>query len=112
SKPQGITAILNVAAEKDLVEPYGLYYKIPLQDFVPISPDDMRRAIHWIQDQIPHHTILVFCNAGVGRSSSVVIGYLVSTGLGFGEAVEFVAKRKPNMSILPFLIETIDQALR
>ena len=52
---------------------------------------------------------MVFCNAGIGRSPSVVIGYLCCVmGYSFGDAVEFVARRKPDISILPGLIRTIE----
>jgi protein-tyrosine phosphatase len=52
--------------------------------------------------------ILVFCNAGVGRSPSVVNGYLCcKLGYGFGQTAEHVAKCKPYMSILPNLILSI-----
>ncbi len=52
---------------------------------------------------------MVFCNAGIGRSLSVVIGYLCCImGYSFGDAVEFVARRKSDISILPGLIRTIE----
>jgi len=75
----------------------------------PIPSKQMREAVEWIRDQIAEYKIMVFCNAGVGRSPSVVIGYLCCVlGYGFGEAVEFVARRKPEISILPNLIKTIE----
>jgi hypothetical protein len=40
-----------------------------------------------------------------------VIGYLCCVlGYGFGEAVEFVARRKADISTLPNLIKTIEEA--
>lgn len=112
SSPVEIDSFLNVAEEVDL-EPKGKnYYKIPIQDFVPIPKEKMRQAINWLSKNLPQHKILVFCKAGVGRSSSVVIGYLCSCGKKFGEAVEFVAKKKPDISILPNLITTIEEALK
>jgi protein-tyrosine phosphatase len=110
AKPRKITAFLNVAAEKDLGIEDRLCHKIWLQDFVPVPPAAIREAVDWIQTHIVNHTILVFCNAGVGRSSSVVVGYLVKMGFGFAEAVEFVASKKPDVSILPRLMETIEES--
>jgi protein-tyrosine phosphatase len=104
----GISALLNVAAERDLQDTTHLYHKIPIIDMQPIPATQMREAVAWLKRHIIEHQIMVFCNAGIGRSSSVVIGYLCCClGYGFGEAVEFVAKRKPDISILPNLIETI-----
>jgi protein-tyrosine phosphatase len=107
--PSAISALLNVASEKDLGETDLLYYKIPIIDMQPIPTDQMREAVEWIEHHIVQQKIMVFCNAGVGRSPSVVIGYLCCyLGYGFGEAVEFVAKRKPDISTLPNLIRTIE----
>jgi len=75
----------------------------------PIPSEQMKEAVEWIRDYIDRYKILAFCNAGVGRSPSVVIGYLCCfKGLSFGDAVEFVARRKPDISILPELIRTIE----
>jgi len=104
-----ITALLNVAEEKDL-ETSLLYHKVPIIDMQPIPSAQMLEAVKWIQKHIGRHTIMVFCNAGIGRSPSVIIGYLCCVlNYGFGEAIEFVAKKKPDISILPNLIRTIEE---
>lgn len=104
-----ISALLNVAAERDLDSPRATYHKVPMIDMTPIPVEQMKEAVDWIRDQIPSHTVMVFCNSGVGRSPSVVIGYLCCVlGYRFGEAVEFVARKKPDISILPNLIRTIE----
>lgn len=109
--PPNISALLNVATERDLHHTRLLYHKIPIIDMRPIPSEQMKEAVEWIRDQISRHTIMVFCNAGIGRSPSVVIGYLCCIlGYGFGEAVEFVARRKSDISILPDLIKTIEAA--
>jgi len=106
--PSEITALLNVAKELD-VETELLYHKVPIVDMQPIPPKQMKEAVEWIRDHIERHKIMVFCNAGIGRSPSVVIGYLCCfLNYCFGDAVEFVARRKPDISILPKLIRTID----
>jgi protein-tyrosine phosphatase len=110
--PPKISALLNVAMERDLHHTGLLYYKIPIVDMRPIPSEQMKEAVEWIREQISRHIIMVFCNAGIGRSPSVVIGYLCCVlGYGFGEAVEFVARRKSDISILPDLIKTIDAAM-
>jgi len=105
-----ISALLNVAIEKDLCNTDVLYHKVPIADMSPIPSNQMKEAVEWIRDHIGEHRIMVFCNLGVGRSPSVVIGYLTTIlGYGFGEAVELVARRKPDISILPNLIKTIEE---
>jgi protein-tyrosine phosphatase len=107
--PPNISALLNVAAERDLPNTTRLYHKIPIVDMQPVPAMQMREAVEWLKRHITEHEIMVFCNAGIGRSSSIVIGYFCCClGYGFGEAVEFVARIKPDISILPNLIETIE----
>ncbi|CAD7775982.1 MAG: Dual specificity phosphatase, catalytic domain [Candidatus Methanoperedenaceae archaeon GB37] len=104
-----ITALLNVAKEKDLKTSL-LYHKVPIIDMQPIPSAQMLEAVKWIQKHISKHIIMVFCNAGIGRSPSVVIGYLCCfLNYGFGEAIEYVAKRKSDISILPNLLRTIEE---
>jgi len=114
SAQEEVFAFLNVAEEIDLVLPQKvLYYKIPIRDFSLIPFEKLKEAIDWIHKYIDKSRILVFCNSGIGCSPSVVIGYLcVVLGFSFGQAVEFVAGKKPNISILPGLVQTIDEILK
>lgn len=106
-----IDALLCVAAEKDIYGPKRLYYKVPITDMRSIPPEQLKEAVEWIKGHIGSHKIMVFCNAGIGRSPSVVIAYLCCVlGYSFGAAVEYVAMKRPYMSILPNLIQTIQEA--
>jgi len=108
--PAEISALLNVAEEHDIENARILYHKIPIADMRPMPSEQMAEAVGWIKEHSPTYRILVFCNAGVGRSPSVVIGYLCCVlGFGFGEAAEYVARANPNISILPGLIKTIEE---
>ncbi len=105
--PREITALLNVAAEREMTTAL-LYHKVPIIDMQPIPPHQLHEAITWIQAHIDRHTILVSCNAGVGRSPSVVIGYLCCCkGYDYDEAVQFVAHQKRHISPLPGLSQAI-----
>lgn len=112
-KTKEIDAFLCVADNIGLkVDEHYIYKHIPIKDFQPIPAEKMAKAIKWISDHIKDHKIMVFCRMGIARSASVIIGYLASAGgLSFGEAVEFVARKKPHISILPELITTIEEAL-
>jgi len=106
--PSEINALLNVTEEKDIETPL-LYHKVPIVDMQPIPHEQMKEAVEWIKGYIDRYKIMVFCNAGVGRSPSIVISYLCCfLEYSFGDAVEFVAKRKPDISILPELIRSIE----
>lgn len=108
--PPGISALLCVAQEIDPPVTDLPGHKVPMADMQPIPPEQLREAVEWLRDHIADHGILVYCNAGVGRSPSVVVAYLCCVlGFPFGEAVEYVARRKPYMSILPELVTSIDK---
>src|SRR5437868_6570613 len=99
-------AFLNVAAEVDM-DPalFGErpYLKVAIHDMKAIPGFRLQEAVEFIEQHIRHKRILMFCDSGVGRGPSVAIAYLCSKGMRFGQAVEFVAQRKPYMSILPEL---------
>lgn len=108
--PPEIGALLCVAQEIDLTPVDRLYCKVPIVDMQPIPAGELREAVEFIVGNISAHKIMVFCNAGVGRSPSVVVAYLCcKLGYSLGQAVEHVAKRKPYMSILPNLILSIEE---
>jgi len=103
-------AFLNVAAEVDMDKAvFGErpHLKVPIEDMKPISPERLQEAVSFLNQHVTNRRVLVFCDGGVGRSPSVVVAYLCSKGMRFGQAVEFVAVRKPYMSILPELIDSI-----
>ena len=109
SPPEEIDALLNVAEEHPLPETDRVARKVPMTDMQPIPVDQLEAAVRWIDRHIGDHHIYLFCNAGVGRSPSVAVAYLCCVrDQSFGEAVEHVARRKPNMSTLPNLIERIE----
>jgi protein-tyrosine phosphatase len=104
-----VDALLCVAQEIELPPRFVVSHKVAIVDMQPIPAEQIADAVSWIDAMIGRYRILVFCNAGVGRSSSCVIAYLCcKRGFGFGEAVEFVARRRPYISILPNLLLTIE----
>ncbi len=105
----GTDALLNVAEEHPLTETDLPAHKVPMVDMQPIPAEQLEEAVRWIDEHIDGHHIYLFCNAGVGRSPSVAVTYLCCyRGFSFGEAVEHVARRKPDVSTLPMLIGRID----
>jgi len=107
-----VTALLCVAAELAPPAARAVAHQVPIVDMQPIPARQLAEAVEWIAGHVRRQTILVYCNAGVGRSSSVVIAYLyLHRAMGFGGAVEQVAERHPFMSLLPGLLPTL-KALR
>ena len=106
-----IGSILIVAEEVEINPPPGKYYKISLKDGTPIPVEKMREAIGWIREHIASEKLLIACHYGVGRSASVVIGYLCSFGFGYREALDFVSSKRPGVDPMPDLEKTIRQSL-
>lgn len=102
-----VRSILNVAEEIDVNLPNYNYHKIPLKDGVPIPLEKMREAIEWIRKYISSDKVLVACHYGVGRSASIIIGYLCSVGFGYKEALNFISLKRPGINPIPGLEETI-----
>ncbi len=109
--PETFTALLNVAEEVDLGGEGRTVHKISLKDLIPISPEAMSEAIMWIKEHIRHQGVLVVCNAGIGRSPSVAIGYLCSVGFGYEEAVRFVKGRRGDIAPVPNLAFSIEDCI-
>lgn len=107
----GLESVLNVAEEVEVNLPHLNYHKIPLKDGIPIPPEKMREAIQWIQKQITSERVLVACHYGVGRSASIIIGYLCSIGFGYQEALDFVSSKRAGVNPIPGLKETIKETL-
>jgi len=94
--PDRITALLNCSEEHDTFREGIPYLKIPLVDFQPIDPAYIPRAVAWIKEMIVDNRVLVHCNAGIGRSPSIVVCYLCEVGFGFEEAVRLVKAKRPD----------------
>ena len=93
--PKDITALLNCAEEHETSRKGIAYLKIPLVDFQPINPEYIPCAVEWIKNKIASHKILIHCNAGIGRSSSIAVCYLYEIGFSYDEAVRLVKERNP-----------------
>jgi protein-tyrosine phosphatase len=107
---KGLASILNVAEEVE-VRFCGLkYHKIPLKDGAIIPPERMGEAIRWIQENIDEGKVLVACHYGVGRSASIVIGYLCSIGFKYKDALDFVSSKRSGVTPMPGLEETIKES--
>lgn len=108
--PAGVTALLCVAEELSAPPTRLRFHRVPIPDFQPIPAVRLAEAVEWIEALPLAERVLVYCNAGVGRSTSVVVGYLcIAQGMGFGQAVELVARRRPHMSIVPGLLTAIER---
>lgn len=103
---QGITHILNVASLVPNYFPNKFIYKsievldLPESDLVTSVFDEAFDFIH--SCQASQGRVLVHCNAGISRSASVVIAYLIKTkGIGLDQALALVKAVRPSVKPNP-----------
>lgn len=97
-KQAGITHILQVAAGIKPFFPKDFTYKVI--SITDTSQSSLIRhfpaAIAFIKEGISRGGVLVHCHAGVSRSASVVIAYLMQENhMDFQSAFAFASKRRP-----------------
>ena len=97
-KHHGITHILQVASGIRPMFPKDFHYKII--EVTDLSSSSIIRhfpaAISFIKEGISKGGVLVHCHAGVSRSSSCVIAYLMQDrNMTFKSAFEFASKQRP-----------------
>jgi len=91
NNPEKITAILNVRGA-DAYKPPGrdqasehpgkAYKWIPAPDNGFISPEHVREALVWLQEQTDkHERILIHCKHGISRSPAFLAAFMVESGI-------------------------------
>jgi histidinol-phosphate aminotransferase len=88
--PEGVDAVLNVAAEAAIVHELP-YLHLNMRHSRPISRRDLNRALEFLAKQLSNgHRVLVHCDSGVSRSPAIVAAFLAATG---GISVEAALRR-------------------
>lgn len=112
--PPFVGSVLFVSGEHTIPPPKGVaYHFIPLKEYGQADPKDVKAAVDWLAQQPPANKLLVCCRAGMGRSVSMVIAYLVCVkGMSYADAEKLVKARRPGATPIPYLQETIEQVKR
>ena len=74
------------------------------RDGDPWSQEKIEEAYTFIRTQIRRGRVLVSCGAGMSRSASMVIGYLVSCGMDAPSAHGLVRRARPKIAPLPNML--------
>ena len=82
--------------DKSLFESIGIkYFNIPVDNYFAPELEQIDTAIEYIKSNISdENNILIHCKEGVGRSSLIIIAYLVTTGLDLFESMEIVKSHR------------------
>ena len=97
-KLQDITAVIRMEEQTisgEALEMEDLYEPVP--DFSAPRMDQLDRMVRFIEDQIEtwEHPVVVTCQAGMGRTGTVLASYLVYVGYKAEPAINLVRELRP-----------------
>lgn len=107
----GFTAVLDL---RDGVHPFhydGEVKAIDQRDGDPWKREQIYAALEFIASQIHRGKVLVVCAAGMSRSASMVIGYLVRYGMSAPEAFHCVREARGVIAPVPKMLDAVLRAV-
>ncbi len=107
-KEKGLDAIVSLSEyplSEVLIEEFGFSVKyIPVRDFQPPTLEQVEDFVAFAKNaRSEGKKLVVHCDAGVGRTGTMLACYLVSKGHSATDAIEEVRTKRPGS------IETIEQ---
>ena len=106
-KELGVSAVVSLTREPlhgETLARCGLRgLHIPVEDMTAPSPEQIRRAVLYIDEHIGQGGVVVHCMAGIGRTGTVLAGYLVWQGRTAQDAIEEIRVGRPGS------VETFEQ---
>ncbi len=112
---RGITAIVNMREEEYSDKDKGIggqrHLHLPTIDHTPPSIEDLMRGVSFITREIEEYRgkVYIHCRAGCGRAPSMAAAYLISTGMTRKEALKFIKKARPFISLNKNQKRVLDQ---
>lgn len=102
---ESIVSLTELPLHKTLIEEFGFEYKhIPIPDFSTPTLEQIEEFVTFVNNLLSSKKkIVVHCEAGIGRTGTMLACYLVSKGYNAENAISEVRKRRPGS------IETMEQ---
>ncbi len=108
---RAVVSLLNIPTDKPVFETAGFDFGcFPIMDGAPPTTEDAIQIAQFIdQCRATARPVAVFCEAGLGRTGTVIAIYLIQSGMTATEAIRHVRSREPaaieTMPQLKFLEE-------
>ncbi len=114
---RGVTLLVNLheqAHRSELLARYGLTeVHLPVPDFTPPAPDQLERGVAAIEQAVASgRKVAVHCGAGLGRTGTLLAGYLVKRGLSPRDAIGRVRAVRPGSVETPAQEAAVDAYAR
>ena len=120
SRDERAMAALKIASVLDLTAEFPevpflrklpAYLCIPLLDRTAPSQAQLKTGIAFIRERLPQGPVYVHCALGHGRSATVVLAYLVSSGkfANVETAIQHVRRKRPNVDLHACQRQALDQ---
>lgn len=100
----GVGAVLDLTCElpeNRVMRAGGRYLCLPVLDNTEPTPEQLRRAVDWLAENLAAGSVYVHCAAGYGRSATVLVAYLLSTGVvgSVDEGIAYLRAKRPGVRL-------------
>jgi atypical dual specificity phosphatase len=95
---RAVVCLLNIPSDFAVFQSAGFEFKcLPINDGQPPNNAQAREFIEFVDSCRPRKLpVAVFCEAGAGRTGTMIACYLVHSGLSAAEAIAHVRSKEPS----------------